>query len=756
MSRSRLLIRQGYAGSARKRALDVVVASTVLVVCSPLVALTAVTARLTGRRSVVKRVSYVSVGGSVMQLPFFDLPRGIGADASPRAGSIGARAGRTLRAARAHELPLLWSVIRGRLSMVGPAPRRALATRSADPVELVILETRPGLTGLTQLQRRGVRATSDRKQGRGASLGARRSLDAYYVTHQSLALDARILLRAAASLGRRALARLAKVLTPPVPREMRARSRRAVAGVPERLARLRGRELFMVDLLGLAVAIYLAFALRFDDVTIAWLLEGPYLPAAVMVFAIRPSTQLAIGLYWSAWRHASVPEMVNIINAVFAGSLLAVAAFYLGMPLLGGAPSDGFPRSFWVLEALLTLTFVAGSRLLIRGATSRQHDEPFVRAPRRQRTLLYGAGRVGAMVARSAAREHAAGVDPVGFLDDDRRRRAQRVAGLRVYGDLQALPDAIALTGAEVLLITMPSAPGTVIRRITEAGMAAGLQVRTVPALHELFDGSVDAFRIRHVRVEDLIRRPEVSVLGSEVESLIQDRTVIVTGAGGSIGSELARQVFAMGPRRMVLVDRAESALYAIERELEAREGPAGTVEIQLSNVASRELMRRVVSESRPDVIFHAAAYKHVPLMEAHPSEARAHQHRAARWRCSTPRPPRASERFVLDLDRQGGEPDQRHGRHQARGRDVLRRRRPRDAPADALHGGALRQRARLDGQRHPDVPGADGARRAAHRHAPGDDPLLHDHPGGRALVLQAAAHRRRRATSSCWTWASR
>jgi len=229
------------------------------------------------------------------------------------------------------------------------------------------------------------------------------------------------------------------------------------------------------------------------------------------------------------------------------------------------------------------------------------------------------------MIARSARREPLAGVEPVGFLDGDPSRKGQRVAKLTVYGGIDAMAEAVALTGAEALLITMPAAAGAVIREVTGAGLAAGLVVRTVPALHELFDGSVDAYRIRSVRVEDLIRRPEVSRLGEAVREIIHDRSVLVTGAGGSIGSELARQVFALGPRRLLLVDRGESALYAIQRELEDRPPhgrPAPQLSVHLANVASRPLMGRLIAQSRPDVILHAAAFKHVPLMEAHPSEA--------------------------------------------------------------------------------------------------------------------------------------
>src|SRR6185295_18552093 len=140
-----------------------------------------------------------------------------------------------------------------------------------------------------------------------------------------------------------------------------------------------------------------------------------------------------------------------------------------------------------------------------------------------------------------------------------------------------------------------------------------------------LLDGTMDAYRVRRVRVEDLLRRPMVNEHASGVDDIIRDRTVVITGAGGSIGSELARQVFALRPRRLVLVDRAESPLYLVQRELETRRlrgQGSGELRVHLANVASREAMRRLIADEAPSVIFHAAAYKHVPMMEEHPSDA--------------------------------------------------------------------------------------------------------------------------------------
>jgi FlaA1/EpsC-like NDP-sugar epimerase len=171
----------------------------------------------------------------------------------------------------------------------------------------------------------------------------------------------------------------------------------------------------------------------------------------------------------------------------------------------------------------------------------------------------------------------------------------------------------------------MPNAPGSAIRGVVDAAMALGLEVRTVPSVNDLLDGSLDAYRVRRIRVEDLLRRPIVTEHAAGVQEIIRDRTVVITGAGGSIGSELARQVFAIGPRRLILVDRAESPLYLVQRELETRRGHghgSGELRIHLANVASRAPMERLISAEVPSIIFHAAAYKHVPMMEHNATEA--------------------------------------------------------------------------------------------------------------------------------------
>jgi FlaA1/EpsC-like NDP-sugar epimerase len=416
------------------------------------------------------------------------------------------------------------------------------------------------------------------------------------------------------------------------PDEHRLRFRQRVwASAVASVGRMRGRHLLVVDVIGIVLAFFVALAFRFDTegALPAFVTFGPVL---VFILLIRVTMNIRGGLYNRAWRFASLPELQRIVTAGVAGTIVAMAIAY-GMTVLPGfktvlpAPSwlDGFPRSFWVAELLATLAVLGGVRLAIRAATDWHPGWSATATQPRRPTLLYGAGRTGVMLAHSAQRKSDAGVLPVGFLDDDPDLRGRLVDNLPIFGGLEMLDRAIAATHAEVLLITMPEASGKSVRRVVDAAMASGLDVRTVPSMNDLLDGTVDAYRVRKVQVEDLLRRKPATEHAEAVRQIIEDRTVVITGAGGSIGSELARQVYSLRPRRLILVDRAESALYLIRRELESRaaHGQAGgELRAHLANVASRELMHRLMQDEKPDVIFHAAAYKHVPVMEEHPSDA--------------------------------------------------------------------------------------------------------------------------------------
>jgi FlaA1/EpsC-like NDP-sugar epimerase len=413
------------------------------------------------------------------------------------------------------------------------------------------------------------------------------------------------------------------------------------------LGGIRGRHLFLIDLVVIGLAIVGAMLLRFD--TLRFVEDALiYFPAALFPFIVRPPINVLGGLYSRAWAYASVGELFRIALVVAAGSIVGLVVFYGVLVPLGVegtvTPVGRFPRSFFVLEGLLTLAGMGGARFLIRASTEWQGWRPGDPDRRRRGsgdetvgpvpTLVYGAGDIGATVLRTvAAASDGLGMRIVGLLDDDPRKRNQILRGQKVRGSLADLGDVARVTGARRLLIAIPSASGDVVRRAVEEATALGLETRTVPSLDELVSGRLGAAAIREVQVDDLLRREPVVIDEPGLRDLVRGETVLVTGAGGSIGSELARQVFELDPVGLILLDRAEGPLYDIDRELtllgERDSGTAARgghhrarLETRLANVASLDSMRHIVGEDRPAMVLHAAAYKHVPMMEHHPADA--------------------------------------------------------------------------------------------------------------------------------------
>jgi len=382
-------------------------------------------------------------------------------------------------------------------------------------------------------------------------------------------------------------------------------------------------------------------SLRFADEALI------YFPAALFPVLIRPPINMLGGLYSRAWAYASVGELARIFFVVSVGSIVGIVAFYLILSPLnvpGTVTAVGrFPRSYFVLEGMLTLGGMGGARFLVRAATEwkgwrpgepdrrgRAASDGLGRVP----TLVYGAGAVGATVLRTiAAAQDGLGMRVVGLLDDDRSKRNQILRGQRVMGNLYELKEIARVTGARRLLIAIPTASGDLVRRAVEDATRLGLETRTVPAFDELVSGRLGAAAIREVEVTDLLRREPVAMNASGLRDSMAGRTILVTGAGGSIGSELSRQVFDQDPARLILLDRAEGPLYDIERELALLGGRDSGTELRggrrraelvtrLANVASAEAMRTLIREDRPVMVLHAAAYKHVPMMEHHPADA--------------------------------------------------------------------------------------------------------------------------------------
>ena len=380
----------------------------------------------------------------------------------------------------------------------------------------------------------------------------------------------------------------------------------------------RGRHLLAYDILTTALAIAIAFAMRFDANDILATM-GPYPPVALLPLLTYPPTYVAFGLYRREWRYASVQEMYAIAAAVLVGTIVTITVFLL-LAVADFPGTNGFPRSVFFIEGILNLALVGGGRFLLRASLDRKSGgsgiEPAVL------TLIYGAGEAGATLARLAERDPAARIRVVGFLDDDTRKRDSRMLGHRVFGSLDQLESAASRTGAEQLLIAMPSAPGTSIRRALEAGQTLGLDVRTVPPLRELVSGQALLSKVRPVRVDDLLRRQPVEIDMNALAGALNGKSVLVTGGGGSIGSELVRQI-RPGRANSTIADNHEWALWAVERQTSetGRSIDGARLEGTLVDIRSAAAVDALVRRAKPDIVFHAAALKHVPLVERFPLE---------------------------------------------------------------------------------------------------------------------------------------
>jgi FlaA1/EpsC-like NDP-sugar epimerase len=378
-----------------------------------------------------------------------------------------------------------------------------------------------------------------------------------------------------------------------------------------------------------ALAYYLAFQLRFDngphgyyevllERTIWWVLAGSLL---VLVFA---------RVYERRWRYSGQRDYEAVARAVVAIVLLTVVAIAVLRPVERsshhGTSAIVLPNGVIVLFGLLMLAFLVGVRALARSAYERRLV-PALRGARKgdRNVLIAGAGEGGRMVLREIIRNRGLGLAPVGFLDDDPGKRGLRVDGVRVRGNTEGdLARILDEAGPDEVIIAIPSAPGSTRARIVRECRARGIPVRTLPTVFELLQtGGTLTRQMREVRVEDVLGREPVRMQLDRVGRYLAQETVLVTGAGGSIGSELCRQIARVEPRRLVLLDHAEDNLFSIERELEdERHVPPAVLATVLADCKEEERMREVFAEHRPTVVFHAAAYKHVGLMEANPVEA--------------------------------------------------------------------------------------------------------------------------------------
>jgi FlaA1/EpsC-like NDP-sugar epimerase len=371
-----------------------------------------------------------------------------------------------------------------------------------------------------------------------------------------------------------------------------------------------------VDAALIAAAWMLAWYVRFEGDTRPVYYDR-YLEwdVVALVVVIMLPVFVAFGFYNRWWRYVSTQDMWGALRGVAA----AIVAAYLVFTLLDFHPAK-VPRGIWIVDLLLLLAFVMGARLLARTLIERPAAGTIV--ARGKEVLIVGAGDAAQLILREMLRNPALGYTPIGLVDDDPRKKNLRLHGVRVVGTTAELADLLRERRPDELLIAIPSASGEARERIVATSRSARIPVKTLPGLHELIAGDLNLTgQIRPVEVEDLLGREPVETDLDSIAGYLAGEVVLVTGAGGSIGAELCRQIARMRPTRLVLVDNGEPGLFEIERELVDERDFHATAAV-LADAGNATKMRQVFEKYRPAVVFHAAAYKHVPLMEANPLEA--------------------------------------------------------------------------------------------------------------------------------------
>jgi FlaA1/EpsC-like NDP-sugar epimerase len=318
-------------------------------------------------------------------------------------------------------------------------------------------------------------------------------------------------------------------------------------------------------------------------------------------------------LHRQSWHSVGVRDLNTLLRAIGAGTVILLALAFVATPIVS------IPRSIPLLDGGLALLSMGGLRLLLR-AWHEQSLSMGLTQPKR-RVLVVGAGEAGIMLVREMLRHPESGLTPIGYLDDEPSKQREHFVGLPVFGAVEALPDVVRKKQVDEVLIAMPSAPGEVVRHVVDLARQAGAEHRIIPGVYDILSGKVSISQIREVDVEDLLRRDPVRLQLEEIARYLEGRIVLVTGAGGSIGSELVRQITRFKVKRLILLDRQENRLYMFSHELR-RDHPDLNFETLIADIQRMQKLQFIFETYRPQVVFHTAAHKHVPLMEQSPDEA--------------------------------------------------------------------------------------------------------------------------------------
>jgi FlaA1/EpsC-like NDP-sugar epimerase len=372
----------------------------------------------------------------------------------------------------------------------------------------------------------------------------------------------------------------------------------------------------LIDALIISFAIAAAFLIRFDGKLSALYLHQlmVFLP---IIVPLRLVANTICGVYRRLWRYTGLTEVVELAVAT-----ISVTTILMILRALGELPIDGHQLSYGIIltEPAVAFLLLASARVSRRMQTEHQQRRHW-RQPVRRRALVVGAGDAGQMVVKELGHRMDVGVDVIGFIDDDPSKVKRRIGSLTVFGTTKELAKFAEELFVDQVIIAIPSAPPEEIRRIVDICRVAEVETRILPGLFELIDGRVNVSQLRDVSLEDLLGREPVDLDSSSIAQYIEGKRVLVTGAGGSIGSELCRQIMRFQPEELILLGRGENSIFTIQQELLRKPEPVAVTAL-IADIRDHQRMANIFAKHRPHVVFHAAAHKHVPLMELNVSEA--------------------------------------------------------------------------------------------------------------------------------------
>jgi FlaA1/EpsC-like NDP-sugar epimerase/lipopolysaccharide/colanic/teichoic acid biosynthesis glycosyltransferase len=603
-----------------KRLFDLVVSFIGLVVSSPFLLLCAILIKLDSEGSVFFKQIRLGKGKKLFAIYKFRTMRFDENSNGVQVTSIKDRritkSGRWLRKFKLDELPQLWNVLKGDMSLVGPRPEVPKYAKHYNHREQAVFSVRPGITDLASIYYRDeaelLPSKNTEKFYVSHILHEKLKLNLSYIYNRSFSFDLKILfctvliaffptftgkwLRASLTTG--FLQQLFNSILLRIHHVDRAIhvSKRIVYKV-------------VVDSSIILVSYYLAFLIRFDGKLpyLDWL---GFLKTAPILVLISIAVFYLSKLYRGLWQYASIKELFGLISihtlawASFISSLIFIKVYWV-------------PRSVLIVYWLLALTSLGGVRILYRVFCL--HSGNLI--PNKRRVIVVGAGDAGEMILRQMRNYPQYGYLPVSLVDDNPELQDVRIHGVPVLGNQEDIPQIVLEKDIHEVIVAIPSASATQMRNIVSKCERAGVKVKTVPGPREIIDGDYHLSQLREVRIEDLLEREPLPINQRQIASLLTGEFVLVTGAGGSIGQELCKQIAQNNPAHLILLDRSENSLFYLENDLK-NNGCHVSFSTVVGDITDIKKCEQVFQSFNPKIIFHAAAHKHVPLMEMNPEEA--------------------------------------------------------------------------------------------------------------------------------------